>query len=358
MHRLIPALAATSLLIAALASAEEIPQKTDPAYTWDLTELYATAEDWNAAREQVLEDLQKIHARRGTLGESADSLYRTMDLVSETTRDALRVYAYASLASDEDLRVNETQERKQLGDIMYARFTEATAWIQPELLDVGREVIDSYINEDERLERFAFQLDNGLRNAPHTLGDEAEETLAYFTQTFGAANNIYSVVANSDIPWPSVTLSNGEEQTIDSQGYSRWRASENRDDRKKVFDAFWGEMAGIPQQRGLDTELARTGAGVAREGKKLRQRARPRAVPGQPAARGVSDASRRSEQGAAHAPSLFQAARQDPRRGPDALLRHLPAAGRPGQDLRYRNDQAHHARGHVGTRERLGQHAA
>ncbi|HXK40202.1 MAG TPA: M3 family oligoendopeptidase, partial [Candidatus Paceibacterota bacterium] len=102
-------------------------------------------------------------------------------------------------------------------------------------------VIDSYINEDERLERFAFQLDNGLRNAPHTLGDEAEETLAYFTQTFGAANNIYSVVANSDIPWPSVTLSNGEEQTIDSQGYSRWRASENRDDRKKVFDAFWGK---------------------------------------------------------------------------------------------------------------------
>ncbi|MGH8167346.1 MAG: oligoendopeptidase F [Woeseiaceae bacterium] len=241
MHRLIPALAATSLLIAAPASADEIQEKTDPAYTWDLTELYATVEDWNVAREQVLEDLQKIDARRGTLGESADSLYQTMDLVSETTRDALRVYAYASLAGDEDLRDNETQERKQLGDIMYARFTEATAWIQPELLDVGREVIDAYINEDERLERFAFQLDNGLRNAPHTLGDEAEETLAYFTQTFGAANNIYSVVANSDIPWPSVTLSNGEEQTIDSQGYSRWRASENRDDRKKVFDAFWGK---------------------------------------------------------------------------------------------------------------------
>ena len=241
MHGLILALATTLLLTVAPAYAEEGAQKTDPAYTWDLTELYATVEDWNVAREQVLEDLEKIDARRGTLGESADSLYRTMDLVSETTRDALRVYAYASLASDEDLRINETQERKQLGDIMYARFTEATAWIQPELLDVGREVIDSYINENERLERFAFQLDNGLRNAPHTLGNEAEETLAHFTQTFGAANNIYSVVANSDIPWPSVTLSNGEEQTIDSQGYSRWRASENRDDRKKVFDAFWGK---------------------------------------------------------------------------------------------------------------------
>ncbi|MGH8194592.1 MAG: hypothetical protein ACREQ8_09355 [Woeseiaceae bacterium] len=61
------------------------------------------------------------------------------------------MYAYSSLASDEDLRVAKTQERKQLGDIMFARFTEATAWLQPEIIDTGREVIDSYLNEDERL---------------------------------------------------------------------------------------------------------------------------------------------------------------------------------------------------------------
>jgi len=82
---------------------------------------------------------------------------------------------------------------------------------------------------------------DSLRNAPHTLGDEAEETLAFFTQAFGAANNIYSVVANSDIPWPTITLSTGEEGVIDSQGYSRFRGSENRDDRKLVFDTFWGK---------------------------------------------------------------------------------------------------------------------
>ena len=239
MDRIIVALAAAAfLLVGSLSAAEEQTAKPEPAYTWDLTELFPTKEAWDAAREQVLQDLQRIDERRGTLGESADSLYETLDLVSGTTKDALRVYAYSSLASDEDLRVTETQEMNQLGDIMYARFTEATAWIQPELLDVGREVIEAYIAEDERLERFAFQLDDGLRNSPHTLGDEAEETLAYFTQTFGAANNIYSIVANSDIPWPSVALSNGEEHVIDSQGYSRWRQSENRDDRKKVFETF------------------------------------------------------------------------------------------------------------------------
>ncbi|MHC4229709.1 MAG: M3 family oligoendopeptidase, partial [Planctomycetota bacterium] len=90
---------------------------------------------------------------------------------------------------------------------------------------------------------FAFQLGDSLRNAPHTLGEEAEETLSYFTQSFSAASNIYSLLANSDIPWPTVTLSNGEEPRIDSQGYSRWRASENREDRKLVFDSFWNKWS-------------------------------------------------------------------------------------------------------------------
>jgi oligoendopeptidase F len=166
-----------------------------------------------------------------------------MQMYSDAYRNASRVSVYAGLMRDEDLRVTETQERSQLGEIMFARFSEATAWIQPEVLKVGREVIESYIKEDERLAPFAFQLDDSLRNAPHTLGDEAEETLAYFTQSFSAASSIYSLIANSDIPWPTITLSTGEEHRIDSQGYGRWRQSENRDDRKLVFDSFWNKWS-------------------------------------------------------------------------------------------------------------------
>ena len=189
----------------------------------------------------MLAALEQIVARRGTLGESADALYQALALVSDTSRKASRVFAYASLKADEDLRVTTDQERRQLAQAMFAQFGEATAWMQPEILRVGRETIESYVRGDERLERFAYQLDDTLRNAPHTLGDEAEATLAYFSQTFAAPSNVYSMVANSDIPWPEVEFSTGETARIDSQGYSRFRASPVRADRKKAFDAFWGK---------------------------------------------------------------------------------------------------------------------
>lgn len=229
-------LAGLFLLFACASHADE---QTDLRYTWDLAEIFPSTEAWNTAREQVLSDLGKIEARRGTLGDSAESLYETLQLISDTSRAAYRVHGYSSLAGDEDLRNTETQERNQLGEIMLARFSQATAWLQPEILGVGEEVINAYLKVEPRLKPFAFQLEDTLRNAPHTLGEEAEQTLAYLSQTFDSPSNIYSLVANSDIPWPEITLSDGEAHVIDSQGYGRWRSSRNRDDRKLVFDTFW-----------------------------------------------------------------------------------------------------------------------
>ena len=221
--------------------AQDDATEVDPKYTWDLAEIYPSLEAWEQARDGVLASFEEIEARRGTLGNSANDLYETLALISDTNRLAARVSTYAGLNADEDLRVTETQERRQLGQIMFSRFNEATAWMQPEILRVGEEVINAYLKEDTRLERFRFQLEDSLRNAPHTLGDEAEETLAFFSQAFASPFNIYGMVANSDIPWPTVTLADGEEGRIDSQGYGRYRGTENRDDRKQVFDAFWGK---------------------------------------------------------------------------------------------------------------------
>jgi len=233
-------------LVAALPLCSAFAQEetaVDPQYTWDLAELFPSVEAWNEAREEVLAEFESIEAHRGTLGDSADSLYQAYRQVSDTLRKGYRVFVYASLNGDEDLRVGETQERVQLARIMFSQFNEATAWMQPELIEVGREVIESYIKEDERLAPFEYQLDDSLRNAPHTLGLEAEQTLSYLSQTFGAPSNTYSLIANSDIPWPTITLSDGEEVTVDAQGYGRARGSANRDDRKLAFDTYWGKWS-------------------------------------------------------------------------------------------------------------------
>jgi oligoendopeptidase F len=252
----------TSLALACVSAQAQMPERSDEQFTWDLTELYGSLEEWHAARDTVLERLEEIDVRRGTLGESAGSLYRSLALVSDITKEALRVYVYASLEADEDLRENDPQERNQLAESMYARLGEATAWIRPEIVSTGRTTIESFIAADPRLARFAHSLDDTLRQAEHTLGDEAEGVLALFAQPSGAPSNIYSMIANSDIPFPELEMSNGETALINSQGYSRFRTSADRNERRRVFDAYWGtwreyrNSVGLVLNAHLQTQVA------------------------------------------------------------------------------------------------------
>ncbi|MBR9997900.1 MAG: oligoendopeptidase F family protein, partial [Cyclobacteriaceae bacterium] len=54
--------------------------------------------------------------------------------------------------------------------------------------------------------------------------------------------NIYSIFSNAEMPRPEVTLENGDKVTLDAAGYARYRATPNRADRAKVFEAFFSEL--------------------------------------------------------------------------------------------------------------------
>lgn len=244
-----------ALLLTGIASAtaqeNEKPAPVDPSAVWDLTELYPSPEAWTRARQAVLDKLPEITALKGTLAQDAPTFTKALVLVSDTRREAERVSTYAGLQADEDLRAPAAQERRQLAELMMTRLSEATAWIDPEILRVGRERIGSYLKEESKLVRFRHWLDNTLRNASHTLGDEAENLLAGAGQPLNAGYNIYGLLANSDIPWPEVTLSSGEKVRVDSQGYGRHRQSRQREDRKKVFDTYWTEWSVFKNSVGM-----------------------------------------------------------------------------------------------------------
>ena len=208
---------------------------------WDLTQIYATPADWDKARIELLADIEKFKERKGKSGDSADALYTTAQMYSDLIRKASRVFVYTSLKADENLGDTEAQERLALSRAMFGKFSQATAWVQPEILTIGRETIEKYLEQDARLAPWRMTFDNSLRNAPYTLSEETEQALSYYAEANGAPNQIYSLIANSDIPWPEIELKNGEKARIDSQGYSKWRASEDREVRKQVFDAYWGK---------------------------------------------------------------------------------------------------------------------
>lgn len=206
---------------------------------WDLTKLYPTVEAWDEARLQVLEDLAPISDAAETFEPSAKALADLMEQSSTVAREALRVGTYANLDADTDLRDGEKTARRGQSAAMFSAYGQAVAWINPMVQAVGETQVEAWIASEPRLEKHAFGLRETLRMTPHTLSPEGEELMAAASVALGGAQRIYSQLKNSDIPWPTVTLSTGEEIRLDAAGYVKARAAPNRQDRIDVFNAFY-----------------------------------------------------------------------------------------------------------------------
>lgn len=210
---------------------------------WDLTRLFADAEAWDAARLNILDQVKAVAAQRETFTPSATALADLLDETSNLVRTGLRVSSYAFLDADTDLRNGEKVARRGQAQAMFAAYGEATAWISPMIQDLDPAEIEAWIAQEPRLAKHAFSLREILRNTPHTLTPEGEQIMAAASVALGGAQRIYSQLKNSDIPWPTITLSTGEEVRLDAAGYVKARASPNRQDRIDAFGAFYETYA-------------------------------------------------------------------------------------------------------------------
>ena len=208
-------------------------------YEWDLTDLYPNVAAWEDAMSDVAERIAALPDYQGTLGDSAEAMLGALREISDTNKETARAYVYTSLERDADQRQADTQARFARARQLYSDLEEATSWISPEVLALGAPTVRQYIAAEPGLADFEFMLNDILRQAPHTLDQQTEAILAQAGLVLSSAEQIYGNFANADIPWPSVTLSEGQEVTLSQAGYSRWRSAANRDDRKLVFDTFW-----------------------------------------------------------------------------------------------------------------------
>jgi oligoendopeptidase F len=226
----------------------------DEKYTWNLADLYPSAQAWQEGKEAAEKQIPELAAFSGHLGDSGKALYTALDTIMTAEKNLSRLYVYASMSYDLDTRDSEAQKRLQSIQQVAAKFGASLAYLQPEILALGRERVGALTAEEPRLKPYAPFLDDILRMKEHTLNPAEEKIVAQAMGNMaGSAGSIYGVFTNADLPYPEVTLSDGRKVTLDAAGYSRYRAAENREDRVKVFQAFWSTYQNY--RRTLGTSL-------------------------------------------------------------------------------------------------------
>jgi oligoendopeptidase F len=218
-----------------------VPERSEIAaeYKWDLDSIYASDEDWEAAFEDVTERVPTLAEFEGRVTESGETLLRALERREDVMRDLSKVVSYANLRSAEDTRNQEFQALSARAQSLSADAQSAISYLEPELQALSREELDALVAEEPGLEAYDHYLDDVIRMKPHTRSTEVESLLADLSEVTGAASDVYSMLTNADMEFPTVEDPDGEAVEITQSNFTKLQKRPDRSFRRTVHEEFY-----------------------------------------------------------------------------------------------------------------------
>ncbi|WP_394738936.1 oligoendopeptidase F [Natronococcus roseus] len=224
-----------------------VPERSeiDEQYTWDLESIYATDDDWEAAYEAVAERVDELADYEGEATDDAETLYAVLELRNEIMREVATVFSYARMRRDEDTTDQEYQAMTARAQSLAADAQSAASFIEPELQALTREEFDAMVDDVPELETYDHYVDDVLRMKPHTRSAEVEALLADLSEVTGATGEVYNMLSNADMSFPTVEDPSGEPVEITQSNFTNLLKRPDREFRREVYEAYFEEWSDV-----------------------------------------------------------------------------------------------------------------
>lgn len=209
-------------------------------YKWNTDEIYAAWEIWDKDIKEMKNLMEEIPKYENKIVNDKNEFINLIKLDEKLSRIVDKVYLYPYMLKDLDSTNQFVSKKLQEIEFLFAKFSVATAWISPKILEIPKETMEKWIDETEELEEHKFSLMELYRLKSHVLEKDKEKLLSHFSQYMGAVNDIYTELSTSDIKFNEIELSNGEKVVITNAMYSKiLDNNKNQEDRKKAFEALY-----------------------------------------------------------------------------------------------------------------------
>jgi oligoendopeptidase F len=182
--------------------------------TWNAASVFETPAAWDAEREALARDLSALDQYPGTLGSSPAALANWLELAAQMARRVEKLYFYAAMS-----QAVETTNQKATGMVgqagsLYSRFAAAAAFAEPEILSIGQETLNQWVQTEPRLAVYAHYIENLFRQQAHVRSGEVEEVLALASEPFQAISNTEQMLTSADLKFRPAVNSQGEEVEV------------------------------------------------------------------------------------------------------------------------------------------------
>jgi oligoendopeptidase F len=212
--------------------------KMDKKFTWNAESVFASDEAWENEIKQILEDLSSIKQFQGRLAESPSVLLEALEAVYELIACIQKAFMYSGFAYAVDTTNQHAAGMRAKAQGVYGQVLSAISFVQPEILAIGRENLDEWINKNEKLAVYKHSFDDLFRKQAHVRSAEVEEILGLVTDPLQGPSNSTSMLTNADFKFKPAKDSAGKVLDLTQGTYHNILHNPDRKARRTAYENY------------------------------------------------------------------------------------------------------------------------
>ena len=208
-------------------------------YTWNLTDIFKTKEEFEKEIEKLNKMLNEIKTYQGKLSNSSENIYQCYRNYEKALEYYEKIYAYGMLKFHLDMANSENIKLFKRCEGIGTEFEKTTSFITPEITDIDTDLLLKYLDENNELKRYERLIKEIIEKKAHILSKEEENLLANYSEIFNNSENTYDILTNTEFKFGKIKDENGKEHEMTDSTYTLFLKNKDRNVRKQAFDLMY-----------------------------------------------------------------------------------------------------------------------
>lgn len=211
---------------------------------WKLTDVFPSDEAWEEEYKAVESEYGNydFSVFRGKLSDKK-TLLACLALSDTISRRLEKLYLYANVRHDEDVRVAKNTSALAMVGALFSKIFAGLSFVEPELTTLDNQVLQSFI-DDPDFAAYEYSLRKSMASKAHVLSAEEERLLALGSDVMGGFQDVFSMMNNANLNLPKASF-NGEEMQMSHGMYGVVLRSGKAEERKEWFEKYYDAYVGL-----------------------------------------------------------------------------------------------------------------
>lgn len=217
----------------------EEQERKYPEYTWDLSTIFESDEAFEKAFKEVEDNIGQEQQFVGHLADNSTTLYNALALEDALGSKLEKVYVYAHLKQDQDTANDKYTGFESRAHQLIIKFSSAWSFLVPEILQIDEATIQSFIEENEDLKCYQFDLKLINEKRPHVLSADKEKLLTEAQDALSTPDNVYGMFSNADLEFEDAIDKDGQRHALTQGTFIKCLESDDRVLRQSAYENLY-----------------------------------------------------------------------------------------------------------------------